>query len=109
MRLLHNTGSKHWLVTSVGKVAADAICDHFQVRDADGRPIGNFRLMIPLAGTGVMAQAKRRLAHELQTGNLSVRAAARKCGLHERTAWRTKAVLQHPGTDAQPDLFDQAE
>lgn len=109
VRIPRKVGAKHWLVTCVGKTAADRICDHFQVRDADGRPIGNFRVLIPLAGTGVMAQAKRKLVQELRAGNLSVRAAARKCGLHERTGWRVKAQLQHPGTDVQPDLFAQAE
>lgn len=107
VKIPRKVGPQHWLAKCVGLKAATAICDHYRVHDADGRPVGNFKILIPLGSTGVMAQARRRLAAELQTGDLSVPAAARKCGLHERTAWRLKAKLKHPGNEIQGDLFDR--
>ena len=97
----------HWLVACVGPEAAEAICTHYAVRDADGRAIGNFRLLIPLAGTGAYAQVRRRLIQELREGNGGVPAAARKAGVHERTAWRYKAKLRDRAVDHDPqgDLF----
>lgn len=109
VKIPRKVGPKHWLVDCVGRKAADAICNHFRVIDADGRAIGNFKLQVPLGDTGVLAQVRRRLAEELQSGKLSVPAAARKCGVHERTAWRMKAKLQHPGNGTQGDLFDPTE
>lgn len=101
--LPHKPGPQHWLVACVGQKAALAICRHFAVSDADGRPVGKFRLKVPLAGTGSTAQARRRLIRELREGATAV-AAARRAGLHERTAWRYKAKLQDYN-DAQGDLF----
>lgn len=96
---------KHWLVECVGRAAAHKICDHYRIINADGRAVG-LRLQIPIAGTSTMAQAKRKLAKLLQDGQVTVPRAARLCGVHERTAWRLKAGLQHSGDDAQGDLFD---
>lgn len=104
LKIPRTVGPQHQLVKCVGLVAAQKICDHFAVNDADGRPIGNFQALIPLAGTGVSGRAKRRLAKLLESGT-GVRKAARLTGLHERTAWRTKAKLQHSGDADQADLF----
>lgn len=101
--LPHRPGPEHWLVVCVGRKAAEKICRHFAVNDADGRPVGNYRLTVPLAGTGVTAGARRRLIRELR-GGATVVAAARKAGLHERTAWRYKAKLQDCDSP-QGDLF----
>lgn len=97
-------GPRHWLVQAVGREAADAICRHYCVTDADGHQVGRLRLLIPQGGTGVLAQARRRLAHELRTGNSGVRTAARKCGLSERAAWRLKAKMRGGGGD-QGEMF----
>lgn len=100
-------GPRHWLVEAVGREAADAICRHFCVTDADGHAVGRLRILIPQGGTGVLAQARRRLAHELRTGNGGVRTAARKCGLSERAAWRLKAKIRKGGTGSgdQGEMF----
>lgn len=96
---------KHWLVECVGRKAAEKICDHYCVRDADGHAIGRFRMLIPLGSTGIMAQARLQLAQQLQSGELSVRKAARRAGLGERAAWRMKARMRSGGNSDQGDLF----
>lgn len=106
VKIPRRAGPRHWLVDCLGRKAADAICAHYCVQDADGRAIGGFRLQIPLAGTGTLAQTRRRLAKDLESGELGVRAAARRNGVHERTAWRVKRKLAQPGSAGQPDLFD---
>ena len=98
-------GPKHWLVEAVGLAAAQAICAHFCVTDADGHAVGRLRMLIPQGPTGVLAQARQRLARELATGNTGVRSAARKAGLSERAAWRMKAKLRGGQTSDQDDLF----
>lgn len=98
-------GPKHWLVTDVGSKAAEAICKHYSVVDADGHAVGRFRLLIPRGPAGLMAQARQRLAKELQSGEVSVRQAARRAGLGERAAWRMKAKLRDGGTGNQGELF----
>ena len=62
-------------------------------------------MLIPKGSTGIMAQAVRRLARELQTGEVSVREAARRSGLGERAAWRMKAKLRGRDDDPQGNLF----
>lgn len=98
-------GPNHWLTRCVGRRAAEAICAHYRVTNADDRVVGNFRLHVPQGGTGVLDQARRCLARDLASGTVSVRAAARRAGLSERTAWRVKAQLDGPGDPRQPDLF----
>ena len=100
----HRVGAKHWLVDAVGRKAADAICAHYRILDADGRAVG-LRLQIPLAGTGVMAKAIRRLAKLLETGTVTPPRAARLCGVHDRTAWRVKAKMQPSEDDPQGRLL----
>lgn len=104
IRIPRRASTNHWLVKSVGRKAADALCKHFSVNDADDRPMA-MEIVVPQAGTGVMAQAKRRLADDLRSGRFSVRAAARRNGLTERTAWRMKAKLSGKEDTDQPDLF----
>lgn len=95
--------SDHWLVRLVGQETADRICDHFTITDADGRTRGARGVMIPRGPMGLMAKAKRRLADELRAGT-SVREAALRSGLSERTAWTVKKAL---GSDPnQISIFD---
>lgn len=89
----------HWLVQCVGTEAAKSICDYMTVTDADGRRKGQRGVLIPRGPMAIMRQAKRRLVRELEAGT-SVRVAARRAGLGERTAWYTKAKLKDQG-----DLF----
>ncbi len=105
VKIPRRVGSEHWLVKCVGLKAAEAICAHYLVRDADGHPVGNFRMLIPKGSTGIMAQARQRLARELQDGDISVREAAKRAGLGERAGWRMKAKLRGRRDDRQGDLF----
>lgn len=95
-------GPDHWLVRCVGEKAATLICDHYSVRDADGHAVGGLRLYIPQAGTGAAAQARQQLARDLEAGQLSLRAAARRACLTERTARRIRARMRD---DRQGSLF----
>ncbi len=92
----------HWLARCVGAKPAAQICDHFRVVDADGHAIGNFRLYIPQAGTGAAAQARQQLVADLEAGQLSLRAAARRAGLTERTARRIRGKVRD---ERQGSLF----
>lgn len=92
----------HWLVEAVGREAADAICHHFAVDGADGKPLGTYEVYLPLGPHGALKRARRRLVSELENG-ASVRQAARKAGLTERTGWRIKRRLQSKSD--QGELF----
>ena len=94
----------HWLVRCVGAKAAAKICDHYCVRDADGHAVGGFRIYVPLAGTGIMARTIAELARALETQDLSVRAAARRFGVSDRTVKRLQAKMRR-GSDRQGSLF----
>jgi len=83
----------HWLVATVGREAADQICDYFRTLSAEHREAGVRHVVIPMGGTGPMAQARRVLITELESG-VSARQAARKAGVSERTAFRMRAKLR---------------
>lgn len=83
----------HWLVETVGRKAADEICDYFRTLSAEHREAGARHIVIPLGATGPMAQARRVLITELENGT-SARQAARKAGVSERTAFRMRAKLR---------------
>ena len=87
----------HWLTELVGREAAEAIC----------RAIGGGEIVVPLAGAGLTAQTRRRLAEMIRDG-LPAPRIARTVGVSERTVWRYKARLRQ--RDArQPGLFDDLE
>lgn len=94
-------GPDHWLTACVGPDAAAAICAYMTITDADGRRRGARGVLIPRGPMAMMRQAKRRLLRELEAGT-SVREAARRAGLTERTAWYAKAKLRNGG---QGQLF----
>lgn len=96
-------GPDHWLIRCVGAEAAAKICSYMAVTDADGRNHGQRSVFIPRGPMAIMKVAKRRLVKELRSGT-SVRQAARKAGLGERTAWYVKAALKNGGGD-QGNLF----
>lgn len=83
----------HWLVETVGREAADKICDYFRTLSAEHREAGARHIVIPLGATGPLAQARRTLITELESGT-SARQAARKAGVSERTAFRMRAKLK---------------
>tara|TARA_R110002020_G_scaffold15555_35_gene55447 strand:- start:22742 stop:23152 length:411 start_codon:yes stop_codon:yes gene_type:complete len=92
----------HWLVETVGREAAERICDHFRTLSPEDREVGVRDVVMPLGPNGTMARAKRQVAVALAEG-ASVREAARRSGVHERTAWRIKAGADRD--DGQGDLF----
>ncbi len=98
----HKSRPDHWLVRCVGQEAADKICKHMTTLGEDGRPRGARGVLIPRGPMGLMAKARRRLAEELRAGT-SVREAARRAGLSERTAWTIKKSLG--GDPDQGSLF----
>lgn len=83
----------HWLVRCVGSAAAQKICQHFSVRDADGRPIA-YQAYIPFAGTGLLARTATELAKAIETEDLSLHAAVRRFGVSNRTVKRVRAKLR---------------
>ncbi|WP_428700187.1 helix-turn-helix domain-containing protein [Stappia sp.] len=84
----------HWLTDTVGREAAAAICELYRVRNTGGR------FLIPIARE---ASARRALVKALENG-ASARQAAAASGLHERTAFRTRARLKSKDP-RQGDLF----
>ena len=93
----------HWLTRAVGAPLAERICAHFRVENADGREVGNVRIYAPLASQGAMARAKAQLAEDLRTGQLSLREAALRAGLSERTA---RTMLARIRDTRQGELFE---
>lgn len=96
-------GDDHWLVETVGREAADLICDHLRILAPDGREAGARHVQIPLGPTGLLANARVRLVKELEAGT-SAREAARRVGMSERTAFRMRARLRGDD-DSQGELF----
>lgn len=78
----------HWLVTLLGREAADKLCAHFRESGPDGAPRGRV-LDLPRGPAGTLAQAQRRMADALAAGD-SADIAARKAGLTRRTAFRMR-------------------
>ena len=76
----------HWLVEVVGREAADCICDHFRIKDRCG-----VELLIPMGGSRHYTRARRRFEDLIGEGH-SVAEAARRVGVHLRTAryWRAR-------------------
>jgi hypothetical protein len=94
----------HWLVKTVGREAADRICNHLRILSPDGREAGARHVIIPRGPAGCMAKARLRLARELEAGT-SAREAARRAGLHERSAFRMRAKIKSEEDDKQGQLF----
>lgn len=102
--------ASNWLTEAVGFEAARKICDHFRTFDPDGQAhSGHSRyVIVPLGpNRSVMKQARAALERNLAAG-LSVREAARRAGLHERTGFKAKKRLRETGERAiqEPTLFD---
>lgn len=93
----------HWLVETVGREAADKICNHFRTLSPEGREAGARHVIIPRGPAGCLAKARTRLAKELENGT-SAREAARRAGLSERAAFRMRAKLRTED-DSQGKLF----
>lgn len=94
-------GPDHWLSRLVGAETAERICAHYRVLDADGHEPGRLRIYVPLANTGVLTRARAELVRGLEQG-LTVRDAARRANLSERTAHRLLGRIPDP---RQGDLF----
>ncbi|MFD2183594.1 hypothetical protein [Rhodoplanes azumiensis] len=83
----------HWLVKTVGREAADAICKHFRIMSASGRLSSCFSdVPIPKGYTAIIAVARARLEEALAEGK-SASEAARISGMTERTVFRARARL----------------
>lgn len=89
-----NLGGDHWLVRCVGQEAAEKIAGHFAQQMASGNDSGE-KVLIPMGPTGTLAQARRRMAEALAEG-ATVAEAARRAGMHERTAYRRKKWRPDP-------------
>jgi hypothetical protein len=94
----------HWLTTTVGPKAAEAICDHFRILSAEGREAGARHVVIPRGPAGCLEKARLRLARELDKG-VSAREAARRAGLSERAAFRMRARMKTEENADQGKLF----
>jgi hypothetical protein len=97
-------GDDHWLVRTVGKTAAEAICDHFRTLSAEGREAGARHIVIPKGPAGCLDKARRRMAKELLDG-ASAREAARRAGLSERAAFRMRARMRDDENSPQGRLL----
>ncbi|MEP1931957.1 MAG: hypothetical protein ABJJ37_11810 [Roseibium sp.] len=96
-------GDDHWLVETVGREAANTICDYLRTLSPQGRETGARHVIIPRGPAGCLAKARKRLAKELENGT-SAREAARRAGLSERAAFRMRARLRDED-DSQGKLF----
>ena len=88
-----HAGSTHWLTAAVGAEAAEKICSHFRVTNADGREVGNVTLYVPLADTSARDAARRQVRDDVAAG-MTVRDAARRAKVSERTAQRAVGRLK---------------
>jgi 1,6-anhydro-N-acetylmuramate kinase len=89
-------GDTHPLVESIGRDAAEKLCEHFMV---DGR---GQRIDIPLHFGRTYRQLQRAIAkcvHELDDGTRSAPAIARAIGVTTRTVNRHRA--RHTGSKAE--------
>lgn len=88
----------HWLVETVGREAADKLCRHFRTRER-----GGVELLVPIGPTGFYRCARLEF-ERLVAQDISVSDAARRVGVHLRTAryWRAKSHLR---SKRQGDLF----
>jgi hypothetical protein len=86
----------HWLVELVGREAADKLCAHFRVTMR-----GGIELLVPYGPKSHYGKARRRF-DELVAEGETVAAAARRVGVHLRTAryWRAEKP-----DDSQGKLF----
>ena len=91
----------HWLADTVGAELAERICAHYRTTNADGRTVGSVRLYVPLGDASVLAAARRQVIADVEAGS-TVRDAARRAGLSERTAHR---ALGKSRDGRQGDLF----
>jgi hypothetical protein len=95
-----------WLVRCVGEEAARAIIEHYRVFDADGRTPATV-MVLPIGWSGSITRARRAATkaavQTLEAGG-SVREAARRAGVAERTAWRIARRLK-VRDPRQGDLF----
>lgn len=91
----------HWLTELLGAEAAEKVCAHYRVTNADGHLTGNMRIYVPQAGTGLLDIARQQVCDDVAAG-MSVREAARRARLSERTAHRALGKTRDP---RQGDLF----
>lgn len=100
----------NWLVEAVGLKAAEKICEHFRTYDPEfvRHSAHSTAVVVPMGPErSVLKRAIRELHQGLAEG-LSVRDAARRAGVHERTGFRARKRMKAPEA-REPDLFDAAE
>ncbi len=97
-------GPDHWLTGVVGPEAAEKICAHYRVTDADGREVGNVKIYVPLLGTSARDLLRQQVRDDVAAG-MTVRAAARRARVSERTASRAVGELARAKDKRQGELF----
>ena len=93
------TSDDHWLVTCVGRSAADSICDYFR----QGSSRGGFRgvyLLVPRGNTVKIALHAQII--ELSTSGLSAPKIARQLKLSERAVYRHLAKARNASKARTP-------
>lgn len=94
----------HWLTDLVGDEKASLICNHFRILSTEDRERGARHIIIPRGPATRDKQAKARF-YAARDAGASVRAAARKARIHERTAFRWEMQRNNPAiTDQLPLL-----
>lgn len=100
----------HWLVETIGQEAADKICAHFRSVGGGGRATAQ-EMIVPLGPSASVLKRARKILQEGLEAGLSVREAARRAGLHERTGFNAKRrmVEAQEARLSEPGLFDALE
>jgi len=95
-----------WLISIVGREAAEKIVDHFRVINADDRAQG-LEVVLPTAGYSSIQRARRQAREAFVAARqegAGVRTATARAGLSERHGWRLAKALDDKDPD-QGDLF----
>ena len=95
----------HWLVELLGHEQASAIARHFMTLSPEDRTRGARHIVIPRGPAGLLKKAKARFYADRDKG-MSVRCAARRAQVHERTAFRWEARRGTPDDTDQLFLFN---
>lgn len=82
----------HWLVQTVGREAADAICSHFTF-NVDGVARHGTKVMIPFGPRGSIAEVRATVDRMIAAGN-SIREVALATGITSRSVERRKARIR---------------
>lgn len=92
----------HWLIKTVGKEAADKICEFYRTgyNGTKGAVID-----LPTGPSSSASKTRRKVDAMIRDG-VSADKIAVSAGVHRNTVFRRKRKMKLPEYNPQPDLFD---